>query len=58
MKSLLTVSLLSFLGLVAHAEPLQIGAPAPEVTAVDQDGNTVNLKDVYAKCPTLVYFYP
>ena len=58
MKSLLTVSLLSFLGLVAHAEPLKVGAPAPEVTSVDQDGNPVNLKDVYAKGPTLVYFYP
>lgn len=43
---------------LTHAEPLKEGAPAPEITAVDQDGKTVNLKDVYAKGPTLVYFYP
>lgn len=46
------------LGAFAQAEPLAVGAPAPEVSAVDQDGKTVNLKDVYAKGPTLVYFYP
>ena len=53
-------TLCSFLtfGLLAHAEPLAVGAPAPEVSAVDQDGKTVNLKEVYAKGPTLVYFYP
>src|SRR5688572_1186670 len=40
------------------ATPLAVGAPAPEVTAKDQDGKDVNLKDVYVKGPTLVYFYP
>ncbi len=54
------MSLLSLLtlGLVANAEPLAVGAPAPQVTAVDQDGKSVNFKDVYAKGLTLVYFYP
>src|SRR5471032_3374504 len=42
----------------AHAAPLEVGAPAPVISAVDQDGKTVNFKDVYAKGPTLVYFYP
>ena len=51
------LSLLTF-GLIADAEPLAVGAPAPQVSAVDQDGKTVNFKDVYAKGPTLVYFYP
>ena len=51
------LSLLTF-GLVADAEPLAVGAPAPQVTAVDQDGKPVHFKDVYAKGPTLVYFYP
>jgi thioredoxin-dependent peroxiredoxin len=51
------LSLLTF-GLVADAEPLAVGAPAPQVSAVDQDGKPVNFKDVYAKGPTLVYFYP
>jgi peroxiredoxin Q/BCP len=57
-KLLLTMSLLSILGLATHAEPLAVGDPAPDVSAVDQDGKTVNFKDVYAKGPTLVYFYP
>ncbi len=58
-KSTLSVlaSLLTLASL-AHAEPLAIGVPAPEVTAVNQDGKEVNFKDVYAKGPTLVYFYP
>ena len=51
------LSLLTF-GLVANAESLAVGAPAPAVSAVDQDGKKVNFKDVYAKGPTLVYFYP
>jgi peroxiredoxin Q/BCP len=61
MKRKLTLSALFSLltlGLVAQAEPLAVGAAAPEVSATDQDGKTVNFKDVYAKGPTLVYFYP
>jgi peroxiredoxin Q/BCP len=42
----------------AKAEPLAVGAPAPEVSAKDQNGAAVVLKDIYAKGPTLVYFYP
>jgi len=58
MKSLIIMSLLAFLGLSAHAEPLAVGAPAPDITGLDQDGKTVKFKDNYAKGPTLVYFYP
>jgi peroxiredoxin Q/BCP len=56
----LLATLVSFTGLAlfAHATPLAVGAPAPEISGVDQDGKTVNFKDVYAKGPTLVYFYP
>lgn len=57
-KALAFMSLLSLLGLVAHADPLAVGADAPKITAPDQDGNPVNFADVYAKGPTLVYFYP
>jgi len=38
--------------------PLAVGAAAPDVTSKDQDGKAVVLKDVFAKGPTLVYFYP
>jgi peroxiredoxin Q/BCP len=58
MKTFAIMSLLAFLGLTAGAEPLAVGAPAPDLTAVDQDGKQVKFKDVYAKGPTLVYFYP
>jgi len=56
--TLLAMSLLSLLGLVTHGAPLAVGADAPKISAVDQDGKTVNFADVYAKGPTLVYFYP
>ena len=55
---LATLVSLSGLALFAHAAPLAVGSPAPEISGVDQDGKTVNFKDVYAKGPTLVYFYP
>ena len=48
-----------FASVVAQAiEPLPVGTAAPEVTSVDQDGNPVDFKAVYAKGVTLVYFYP
>jgi peroxiredoxin Q/BCP len=46
------------IGSHASASPLALGAPAPELTAVDQEGKPVNFADVYAKGITLVYFYP
>jgi thioredoxin-dependent peroxiredoxin len=48
------------LGLVvfAHAEPLAVGAPAPETSAMNQDAKPVIFTDIYAKGPTLVYFFP
>jgi peroxiredoxin Q/BCP len=61
MKALKTLSLIgSLLALcvTAHADPLAVGAKAPAITAQDQDGKPVNFAGVYAKGPTLVYFYP
>jgi peroxiredoxin Q/BCP len=37
---------------------LQIGSPAPEVTAILDDGTGLPLAELYAKGPLLVYFYP
>lgn len=56
--TLLAMSLLSMLGLVTYGAPLAVGADAPKISAVDQDGKAVNFADIYAKGPTLVYFYP
>ena len=58
MKLLRTLLALVTLSLTAKADPLAVGSPAPEGTALDQNGQPVSLKDVYAKGPTLVYFYP
>src|SRR5258708_5748049 len=59
LRSLLTtIVALAGLTLMSHAEPLAVGAAAPDVSGKDQDGKTVNFKEVYAKGPTLVYFYP
>jgi len=57
----LTCILLSAISLSifrAGAEPLVVGSKAPEVTAINQDGASVDFATVYAKGTTLVYFYP
>ena len=51
----LLLGMFSFL----RANPLQVGAPAPVVSGVTDEGATLDLGDVYQKHPyTLVYFYP
>ena len=46
------------LGLNLHVPALEVGATAPDLSALNQDGHTVQFKEVYQKGPTLVYFYP
>lgn len=55
---LLAMNLFPFFARAASPEPLPLGAPAPQLTAVDQNGQPVVFADVYAKGVTLVYFYP
>ena len=54
---LIAMSLLTFLGLKS-AQALPIGAAAPELEAINQDGQKLNLGDYYRKGLVLVYFYP
>jgi len=54
---LLAMSILTFLGLKS-AQALPIGAPAPVLEAINQDGQKLNLGDYYRKGLVLVYFYP
>ena len=56
-RSILIMSLLAFLGFTP-ARAIDIGAAAPQVSGIDQDGNPVSFADVYKKGVTLVYFYP
>jgi peroxiredoxin Q/BCP len=55
---LIIAAMLSFLGCSREAGALSVGDAAPNITAREQNGHDVNLADVYAKGPTLVYFYP
>jgi peroxiredoxin Q/BCP len=52
------LALMSIFGFGAKAAPLAPGAPAPQISATDQNGKTVSFPEVYAKGITLVYFYP
>ncbi len=36
----------------------KVSLPAPDITSINQDGKKVAFKDVYAKGPTVVFFYP
>ena len=55
---LLLALLLSFLGLRAASEPLEIGAAVPAVTAVDDAGRPFDFAAYCATGYALVYFYP
>lgn len=44
--------------LFGSGDPLEIGADAPTLTAIDQDGKSVSLSESYQKGFVLVYFYP
>ena len=50
--------ILSFFKILGNAEPLDIGAKAPDFTVEDQTGSEIKLGDIYKKGITLVYFYP
>lgn len=52
----------ALIGLLAaghvRADPLEVGARAPAVAGTDQEGNSVELGELYEKGWVLVYFYP
>jgi len=54
---LLLMSLLTFLGL-KNADAIEVGASAPAVASVDENGEAVRFAEYYSKGVTLVYFYP
>jgi len=60
LRTLLMFSLLyqSLMGLVSAAEPLAVGATAPAIKGINQDGKSVDLGEQYKKGYVLVYFYP
>ena len=54
----ITMAFTSLFGCSLWAEPLAIGAKAPDITAPDENGRPVDFAKVYARGLTLVYFYP
>lgn len=46
------------LALQAGAEPLEVGAAAPAITVTIENGDAINLGEVYNGGPVLIYFYP
>ncbi len=46
-----------FSGLLS-AEPLTLGSTAPQLSATDHEGNTVDLGAAFNKGTTVVFFYP
>lgn len=52
------MNLLAIFGTNLHAKPIAVGESAPDVTAVDENGQPVNFAEEYAKGLTLIYFYP
>lgn len=57
-QTLFLIAAMNLFSLFARAESLTVGAPAPLVSAKDQDGKVVSFAEVYGKGITLVYFYP
>jgi peroxiredoxin Q/BCP len=55
---LVSLTLLGFLTGCVAADPLPVGAPAPDLTATNEQGRPIHFADVYARGITLVYFYP
>lgn len=48
----------SFLSNILGAETLAIGSPAPQVSAVDHSGNTIDLSAALSEGISVVFFYP
>ena len=53
-----SIIIMSFFGFGSKVKALEVGDQAPVHVAADQNGEEIRLADVYAKGPTLVYFYP
>ena len=59
MKKLALIAMATVAMLNAHAgEGKKVDLPAPEITAINQNGAPVNFAEVYKKGITVVYFYP
>jgi peroxiredoxin Q/BCP len=55
---LIPIIIFSLISGLLSAEPLRLGANAPQLSAIDHEGNTVDLGATFNKGTTVVFFYP
>lgn len=55
---LLTLMIFSFLHSLLVADPLDLGSPAPQIEALTDQGETIDLGAALSAGTTLVFFYP
>ncbi len=53
-----TFALISLMTAPLHGDPIEIGAPAPQVSVLDDRGENIDLSEALADGFVLVYFYP
>lgn len=56
LKFLLTLTAMAPFSL--FADPIEVGAPAPAISVTAHSGETIDLAQLYAKGPVVIYFYP
>ncbi len=54
----LTLFVASAIGMAQAAEPLDVGDASPAISAVDQNGEKIDIGEIAKEGITLVYFYP
>jgi len=54
----LSIMLFSLISSLLSAEPLTLGADAPQLSATDHEGNMIDLGAAFNEGTTVVFFYP
>jgi peroxiredoxin Q/BCP len=57
-KRIPLLMIFTFINSFLNAEALEIGSPAPQITAVTEQGRSIHLGEALAQGTTLVFFYP
>jgi len=57
-RILATLFIMAFSFSLFGAKPIEVGATAPALTVTTHTGESLDLAEVYARGPVLVYFYP
>ena len=55
---LIPIMIFSLFSGILTAKPLELGAPAPQVTAIDHEGTAIDLGAALAEGTTVIFFYP